>query len=98
MSEGNTQNPTSSAVVDIIDEIIGDLPGGWQYMQCRKDLDRLRDGIFLELPEDRLRLLRSVGEVLNAHIPVGWEDSVDAAALGRIKEFMIECFHKEQNP
>lgn len=55
-----------SDIINHLLELIRDAP---IYSDCRNSLLSIRDGIFLELPEDRMSLLCEVGRVINRSVP-----------------------------
>ena len=58
-------------VVNIVDQVLATIPDAPINADCRQRLVSIRDGIFLELPETRLSLLCSVGQVINESVPSG---------------------------
>lgn len=66
-----TAGSASLPVTDVIDRILAMLYDSPKNSDCRNRLVRIKDGIFLELPETRTALLCQVGRVINEHVPSG---------------------------
>lgn len=84
-------------VTGIIDHILTIIPDNVQdYMGFHSALKRIRDGIFIELPESRTELLVEVGRVVNRYakpisrfgdsVPLYWHD---------VRDVMMECFEAQ---
>lgn len=61
----------SLPVTDVIERILELLYDCPRNSDCRNRLERIKDGIFLELPETRTALLCQVGMAINEHVPSG---------------------------
>ena len=77
------------AIIDHILELAHDCPKNESF---RRRLMAIRDGIFLELPEDRIALLCCVGRAINDSVPSGkTNDRIDDYWY-RIRDFMDAVF------
>lgn len=70
-SPGPAAGYASLPVSDIIDRILGLLYDCPRNSDCRRQLEKIKDDIFLELPETRTALLCQVGHAINKHVPSG---------------------------
>lgn len=85
-------------VVDIIGlvlELIHDSP---KNDDCRTSLQKIKDGIFIELPEDRLSQLCQIGGLINRYVPSGKTNDQIEDYWHQIRTLMTEVFASNPPP
>ena len=80
------------SVVEVIDHILELMHTCPRNADCLRRLVKIRDGIFLELPEDRTALLQQVGSAINDCVPSGEPNDRIDDYWYRIRDFMDAMF------
>jgi hypothetical protein len=87
-----TELQMEQSVVEVIDHILELVHTCPQNESFRHRLRTIRDGIFLELPEERLALLCRVGCAVNNSVPSGTTNDRIDDYWYRIRDFMKTVF------
>lgn len=80
------------SVVDVVDHILELVPDCPKNESFWSRLARIRDGIFLELPEDRIALLCRVGHAINHSVPSGEPNDRIDDYWYQVRDFMDTVF------
>ncbi len=86
---------SSLSVVDLIDHFLTLIRDAPIYMTVRRRLIEIRDGIFIELPETRVKLLCRIGHVINECVPSGESHNRIEPFWYEIREIMEKRFDDE---
>jgi hypothetical protein len=92
-SEPPTKDYDKMPVTALIDELLTLIYDAPIHIDIRGELKRIRDGIFLELPETRCELLCRVGSLINRHVPDSSKPNVYVAPFwDEIRDIMNKAF------
>ena len=88
-----TKDYDKMPVTVLIDELLTLVYDAPVHIDIRNELKRIRDGIFLELPETRCELLCRVGSLINRHVPDSSKPNVYVAPFwDEIRDIMNKAF------
>ncbi len=85
---------SEKSIVEMIDyflEIVRDAP---IYLGFRRDLEAIKESIWLELPEYRQEYLCRIGRSLNRHVPSNKDNSYREDFWYEIRDILQEAFQK----
>ncbi len=84
----------SMSVIEVVEKLLGIIPDSQGYDRVRYRLKEVIREIFIELPEDRLKLLCRVGAVINEEVKREDSYAITKPCWNQVREILNACFKR----